>query len=152
MAKTNSLNFKINNNTLFINDDRFDLNELLIGEIVRVEDYNENYSIKLTLKDDFVDKWAILVDYNTNDKTEILYNFKRLISALQNENPNYVLYNNKYFLNLENIEDISVQQKKLTKYVNIKSGNKNYKLNYSKDEYISLDEEFTNIRSQNKGI
>ena len=76
MAKTNSLNFKINNNTLFINDDRFDLNELLIGEIVRVEDYNENYSIKLTLKDDFVDKWAILVDYNTNDKTEILYNFK----------------------------------------------------------------------------
>ena len=152
MVKANSLNFKINNNLLIIDDDKFDLNELLIGEIVRVEDYNQNYSIKLTLKDDFVDKWAILVDYNTNNKTEILYNFKRLISALQNENPNCVLYNNKYFLNLENIEDISVQQKMLTKYVNIKSGNKNYKLNYSKDEYISLDEEFTNIRSQNKGI
>lgn len=152
MVKTNSLNFKINNNLLIIDDDKFDLNELLIGEIVRVEDYNQNYSIKLTLKDEFVDKWIILIDYNTNDKTEILHHFKRLTSALQNENPNYMLYNNKYFLNLENIDDVSVQQKMLTKYVNIKIGNKNYTLNYSKEEYNSLLKEFTNTRSQNKGI
>ena len=111
ITKMNNLKFKIKENQLIIDDDVFNINEILIGEIVKDKEFIPNYSIKLTFKDEVVDKWIILVNYSSKNKSEILYNFESLLTAIKNNNPNFTLYNNKYFLNLDIIDDINIDQK-----------------------------------------
>ena len=137
------LDFKIKDKYLTIGDDCFDINDILIGEIVKSKDKNKGYAIKLTFKDDFVDKWIILVDYATNNKEEILYNFNKLLKALNNNNPNFKLYGNKYFLNFGNVDYFYVQKNLLSKSTIIKSGKKSYVLNHSKKEYGILQDGLT---------
>lgn len=145
-------NFEINNNKLNIGEDVFNLNEILYVEIIKFKEQKSDYAIKLTFKDDFVNKWIILEDCCTNNKEEIIYNFNNLVTAIKNNNPNFKLYNNKYFLNLDNIEDVYSQKNLLSKLTIIKSGNFKYMLSYNKNEYNSLQDEFTNLNNQNKGI
>ena len=145
-------NFEIKDNNLTIGEDVFDLNEILIGEIIKLKDHNSEYSIKLTFKDDFVNKWIILEDYYTNNKAEIIYHFNNLATAINKNNPKFTLYNYKYFLNLENIDEINIQKNLLSKSTIIKSGNFKYVLSYNKNEYNSLQDHFSNLNNQNKGI
>lgn len=137
------LDFEIKDNYLTIGDDCFNLNEILIGEIVKCKEQNSGYAIKLTFKDDFVNKWIILVDYSTNNKEEILYNFNKLLKALNENNPNFKLYGNKYFLNFENVDYFYIQKNLLSKLTIVKSGKMSYELNHSKKEYDLLKDSLT---------
>ena len=137
------LDFKIKDNYLAIGDDCFNLNEILMGEIVKCKEQNSGYAIKLTFKDDFVNKWIILVEYSTKNKEEILYNFHKLLKALNDNNPNFKLYSNKYFLNLGNVDYFYIQKNLLSKSTIVKSGKMSYVLNHSKKEYDLLKENLT---------
>lgn len=145
-------NFEINNNKLNIGEDVFNLNEILYVEIIKFKQQNSDYAIRFNFRDDFIYTWQILVDYATSNKAEILYNFSKLLTALQDNNPNFKLYNNKYILNLDNIDDVYIKKNILAKSTIIKSGNLNYMLDYSKNEYKLLQEHLCNLKDQNKGI
>ena len=137
------LDFKIKDNYLAIGDDCFNLNEILMGEIVKCKEQNSGYAIKFTFKDDFVNKWIILVEYSTKNKEEILYNFHKLLKTLNDNNPNFKLYGNKYFLNLGNVDYFYIQKNLLSKSTIVKSGKMSYVLNHSKKEHDLLKENLT---------